>query len=137
MPEQGFQPAIDPIDVDLEIDANLGDEILRSQERLRDLIEFRRELVHPVARDRHARCHAVPAETEQGLPRLAQRAVQIEFGYRAAGAFPLAAGQRDQNRRSSELFYEPRRDYSDYPGMPRLIGEDDPERVVEIHLQNS
>src|SRR4029077_12478453 len=98
------------IDADLEIDANLRNEIGRSQHRSRYLVEAGGKISDLVARNGDAGRSTVSAVAQQMFARLAERTMQVEFGNRSSGPLPLLARQRDQHRRAAEFLDESRSD---------------------------
>ena len=80
---------------DLEIDAQLGDEIVRRESRAGDRVESRRELGETLARDRDAGRRSVAAEAQQQIAATGQPGVQIE---RARSSGPIPSPRRRRAR---------------------------------------
>src|SRR5687768_7714747 len=113
MPQQRLEAGREIGEGDLEIDAKLGHQIIGGQHSARGLVEAASEVVHPVARDRDAGRAAMTAEALEEVPAPADPRVQIESGDGAAGALPVLAVERDEDRGPAELLDDARGDDAD------------------------
>ena len=137
MPQQRLELVVDLVERDLEVDAQLGNEVvLASAVTAATALKRAANSATRSARDRHAGGDAMPAEPQQQITALGEPAVEIERADRTARPFSLLALERDQHGRSSELLDDPRRDDPDHAGMPSLFGEHDAVRRREIHREH-